>query len=414
MKYLGYVKLDQLQERQKFQEFFRPLTKSEYADLRENIREAGILNPLIIKRNGDHGFVILSGHHRKKIAEEIGLEEVPCSLAETTKEMVQALMENAIRRQMKETERKKQLARKRELQDCLCEDGLIPEVYALYKEDKIDKALLDDFLDMGVEHQRRILRDCSIERIVVPQDVQDELERRAEEIEEQKNHHALEIGRLEEKLALAETDKTKAEEQLKEQKKTLEEIKEKVKAVFEKYDRTKEEVAVEVRREYEEQLADAEKEREKREAVVKEKDRDIGELKEQIDSWKARKEGVEAAIGLWRHEIARTAQQYNDAVDHYSSPTIMQCELRFCLERVQSLIEWSKEQVWDPRALPILEQHDKAIRESLQVLIGTVKGHPKPFVSLKQADKIVADGMALIEKAAGQGPKEESLHEEQT
>ena len=414
MKYLGYVKVNLLQERQKFQDFFRPLTQFEYADLRENIRDAGILNPLIVKKNGDNGFVILSGHHRKKIAEEIGLEEVPCSLAETAKEMVQALLENAIRRQMTEAERKKKLALKGELQDWLCEDGLIPEVYALYKEGKIDKALLDDFLDMGVEHQRGILHDCCIERTVVPDEVLEELKKRADEIEDQRFRYGLEVGRLTEELARAEGEQTKAQEELKQQKQKLEEIKEKVKELFAQYSKTKEEVTVEVRQEYAKQLSEAEQEREKREAVVKDKDRDIGDLKAQIQSWKNLKAGLESTVGLWRHEIARVAEQYNHTVDHYSSPAVMEGELRFCLSRVQSLIDWSKEHLWDPRALPILEQHDKAIRESLQTLIRTVKAHPKPFVSLQLADKIVAEGMALIEKVPDHGPEKKSLHEKET
>jgi len=398
MKYLGSVKVSLLQERQKFQEFFRPLTASEYADLRENIRDAGILNPVIVKKNGDHGLIILSGHHRKKIAEELGLEEVPCSLAETTNEMVAALYENANRRQMTEAERKKKLARRRELQDWLCEDGLIPEVYALYKEGKIAKALLDEFLDMGVEHQRSILRDCCIERPVVPEEVLEELEKRAREIEQQKIHHGQQIGQLNEQLTQAEGERKKAVEELQQQKNKLEQIKEQVKEVFAQYNKTKEDVAVEVREEFEQRLAEAEQEREKRETVVKGKDRDIDELKEQIQSWKNQKDGLEGAIGLWRHEIARVAEQYNHTVDHYSSPTIMEGELRFCLSRVQSLIEWSKKHLWDPRVLPILEQHDKTIRESLQTLIKSVKAHPKPLVSLQQADQIVAEKVAEIEK----------------
>ena len=50
MKYLGNVKVTLLKERQEYKQLFSPLTESEYEDLRESIREAGILNDLILEK----------------------------------------------------------------------------------------------------------------------------------------------------------------------------------------------------------------------------------------------------------------------------------------------------------------------------------------------------------------------------
>ena len=75
MKYLGNIKVTLLKERREYKELFRPLSESEYADLRESIRNGGIVNDLIVDRDGD-GYVILSGHHRKMVAEE--LESTRC------------------------------------------------------------------------------------------------------------------------------------------------------------------------------------------------------------------------------------------------------------------------------------------------------------------------------------------------
>ena len=69
MKYLGNVKVTLLKERQKYKELFSPLSESEYADLRESVREAGVLNDLIVEK-GEEGYIILSGHHRKAVAQE--------------------------------------------------------------------------------------------------------------------------------------------------------------------------------------------------------------------------------------------------------------------------------------------------------------------------------------------------------
>ena len=43
-------------------------------------------------------------------------------------------------------------------------------------------------------------------------------------------------------------------------------------------------------------------------------------------------------------------EMYQSTVNRYSSPALMEGELRLCLGRMQSLIEWSKEHVWDPKA----------------------------------------------------------------
>jgi hypothetical protein len=54
-----------------YEALVRPLTADEYALLKDDIRENGILTPLLV--NPD--FVIIDGHHRYQIAEEL---ELPC------------------------------------------------------------------------------------------------------------------------------------------------------------------------------------------------------------------------------------------------------------------------------------------------------------------------------------------------
>ncbi len=90
MKYLGNVKVTLLKERQEYRDLFSPLTESEYTDLRGSIQKGGIVNDLIVEKSSD-GYVVLSGHHRTAIAVELGIEQVPCSLAETPEEIVEAL-----------------------------------------------------------------------------------------------------------------------------------------------------------------------------------------------------------------------------------------------------------------------------------------------------------------------------------
>ena len=59
MKYLGPIKIALLKEGE-CKELFPPLAASEYADLRERIKKAGIVNDLIVEAAGD-GYIIVFG-----------------------------------------------------------------------------------------------------------------------------------------------------------------------------------------------------------------------------------------------------------------------------------------------------------------------------------------------------------------
>ena len=89
---------------------------------------------------------------------------------------------------------------------------------------------------------------------------------------------------------------------------------------------------------------------------------------------------------------------YHSTVDRYSSPALMDGELKLCLGRMQSLIEWSKEHAWDPKALPMLEKYDKAIRLTLQKLIECVKSHQKPLESLEKAEELINQQLEEFKK----------------
>jgi hypothetical protein len=149
---------------------------------------------------------------------------------------------------------------------------------------------------------------------------------------------------------------------------------------------------------------------------VKEKNEEIAQLVAEIESWKEQNDGLQSAAGLWQNESARVLEMYHSTIDRYSSPDLMESELEFCLDRVRSLITWSKEHVWDPRALPILEERDKAIRQTLKELIESVKDHQKPFVSLEEAGELIKKRVAeMLEKKypkPAKPPRQEASPEE--
>ena len=386
MKYLGNIKVTLLKERQEYKELFSPLSDAEYADLRESIHNGGIVNDLIVERGAD-GYIILSGHHRKMIAEELGIEEVPCSLAETPEEMVEALFDNASRRQMPEAERRAKIEEKEEMQDRFLEERLIPEIYALYKEGKIDRKSIDEFLDASPDVQRSIFLCLSVERPVVPEELLEQHEHEIAAIQDQfQQSLSVERGKLE----TAEAEKKKAEEALRTNRQELKEIRERAEITLARYEKNKEQITKEVKREVEKELEDLKKERETREAAVKAKQDEIAALNGEIESFKNRIYGYDSQVALWRHEIARVSELYNHSIAYYSNPALLEVQLQVISEYVESLVRFSECHKWDAEGLRTVEKYHKSIEDLLQKLVQRVKAHQKEAVSLEESEKAIA------------------------
>lgn len=86
-----------------------------YEDLKRDIKENGVLVPLVVTQDG----VIVDGHHRYKIAEELGIvDTLPVEVRTYDSEsaiQAEAIGLNALRRQMSKDERNRQIVRMREL-----------------------------------------------------------------------------------------------------------------------------------------------------------------------------------------------------------------------------------------------------------------------------------------------------------
>ena len=55
----------------------RQLTKEQFQDIRASINRFGIVDPIIVNTHPDRLNIIIGGHQRCKVAESIGIEEVP-------------------------------------------------------------------------------------------------------------------------------------------------------------------------------------------------------------------------------------------------------------------------------------------------------------------------------------------------
>ena len=349
MKYLGNVKVTLLKERQEYKELFSPLSESEYEDLRESIREAGILNDLILEKS-EEGYIILSGHHRKAVAQELGMEEVPCSLAETRGEILEALFDNASRRQMTEAERKEKVKEKEKVQDRIYEESLIPELYALYKEGKIDRRSVDEFLREDLDLQRSIFYSLSVERPVVPQELLEKHEHEIASIEARHREDLDDLGGR--SWPTAEAEKKKAQEALEQNGKELEEIRKRAKDTLARYEKRQgTDHKRGEKRGSRRSSKTSEKERETREAAMKAKQDEIAGLNGEIETLKNRIYGYDAQAALWRHEIARVSETYEKSIAYYSNPALIEIQLQVISEFVESLVRFSGCHKWDAECL---------------------------------------------------------------
>ena len=56
----------------------RQLTKEQYRNLRDSIERFGFVDPVIINKHPERENIVIGGHQRIRIAEDMGMEKVPC------------------------------------------------------------------------------------------------------------------------------------------------------------------------------------------------------------------------------------------------------------------------------------------------------------------------------------------------
>lgn len=77
-------------------DIFRDLSGDEYAVLRDSIAEHGIITPLVVTQDN----VLIAGHQRLRVAQELGLDTVPCVVRQVANdtELELLLIEDNVRR----------------------------------------------------------------------------------------------------------------------------------------------------------------------------------------------------------------------------------------------------------------------------------------------------------------------------
>lgn len=69
-----------LKEHPRNKEFFDDIQGQAWQDFLESIRTSGIITPLVVTKNEDETYTVISGSQRLRAAKELGIEEVPCEV----------------------------------------------------------------------------------------------------------------------------------------------------------------------------------------------------------------------------------------------------------------------------------------------------------------------------------------------
>jgi hypothetical protein len=69
-----------------------PLSSGELDELRDSVREFGIIQPLVVTENDNGGYLRRAGKNRYRIARELGMKLVPCYVAGNNDEVTEIRM----------------------------------------------------------------------------------------------------------------------------------------------------------------------------------------------------------------------------------------------------------------------------------------------------------------------------------
>ena len=56
----------------------RQLTKDQYKHLKDSIQRFGLVDPIIINKNSERKNIVIGGHQRLKVSNELGISDIPC------------------------------------------------------------------------------------------------------------------------------------------------------------------------------------------------------------------------------------------------------------------------------------------------------------------------------------------------
>lgn len=168
-------------------------------------------------------------------------------------------------------------------------------------------------------------------------------------------------------------------------------IKERAIEVLSQYEKTRSAIRKEIRREYTRQLKQFEKERLKREKIVKEKMNFIEHLESRIESLNNTIFGLRSRSKLWEHECARISDAYHRTIMHYANPGLVEVQLQVISEYTDALIRFVGIHKWDDDTVHMVKDYCQSLSSKIDQVIHVINANKQDDISLVAAQKNITN-----------------------
>lgn len=359
----AYLKLTDLQEND--ENHFTPLSNGDFMCLVESIKECGILDPLIVAKNGSH-YTILSGHNRFRAAKQLNLTEIPCRIIDSyDPEMLTlgAIFDtNLIRRELSASEKRHyRKLREKEAERILkssLRGKLIPEIAKMLDNNEIDLTIARSISFLGEDKQKELLSVIS-EKFSV--------DLSAAELNKLKK----EQSKAEEKIQELTKALNEREKDITKLKCELSEAKVRVVEKLEEFNKKKTSIPNEINEKYQKEIEDLRNDIKELSNGIKRKDREIDSLKEE-------RQKIERILKVKEAEVNAAGMQlefYKKTIRSIFSPDTVMLRFKQIREDIKSLIEIGRMQtVLDSKLI-------EAVSIEVRATIDALKGVEKVFQS---------------------------------
>jgi ParB-like chromosome segregation protein Spo0J len=304
--------------------FLNPLPPGEYEDLRESIAKHGVLEPLIVTSEEDGFYTVRVGNNRLRVAGEIGIKTLPCSIVDITS-IEGALDTEIFRRHLSPEERTKYKA----LKEAKCEEiirkemekKLLPELVERYKKGLISRESAIEVMKLGMEEQTSLFNS---------------LPRPAEAVE---NAYGIstedeEVAGSEEEIARLNKILDEKNREIKELKGWKDENKEKIEENLEELKKEKSKASEAVRKEFEKEIKNLMKTNEKLADQIKAKQTEIDRIEEEREKFKRLLSDKEIEIKAEKVLFAEDERKYMINVVIFRLDAVLEeiVKIRGCLK----------------------------------------------------------------------------------
>ncbi len=328
-----------------------PLSETDYNDLYLSIERHGILDPLFVVRAQDdpNSYTVIAGNHRLKVAQALGISEVPCVLVRH--DDMDSVYDTELYRRVLTKQEREFYARKiheaiEKQREEKIKASLIDELYQLHTQKRFNRVQLNMLLEMSQQEQQTFYKiltaplpphpePVTTEQLQKVQKAMEEdiaIHKELEKEREKTAQYEERIKELERAKAQLEKSNRKAQEALVDKLDELEAIRE----------QSRREAAEELRAEVEERLAHAQEQVAQTARAIKEKDREIEAMQAERDrALRAVKDHMARINAVWQAS-REYYDQLRDAMNTMFHPNMLRKRITSITNELEMLeLAWT-------------------------------------------------------------------------